>query len=302
METILRTKQLSKNFSGKLAMNSVDIEVKKGDIYGFIGKNGAGKTTFIRTVVGLASPTSGSIELFGSSNLNKGRRKIGTVIEYPAVYPNFTAKQNLYVQGQLLGNANKNRILEILKTVGLGDTGRKKAKDFSLGMKQRLAIAIALMGDPEFLILDEPINGLDPTGIKDVRDLVLHLNHEFGITILMSSHILGELSKIATCYGVISNGVLVDQFTAKELEERVKKCIEIEVDDIDIALNVIKHYIRVDNFDVLDNKIRLYEHLDSTGIINSVLVKNGVMVESISCKGEDYEPYFINLMEGNTNV
>lgn len=301
MQTILKTRKLTKRFGKKLAVNEVNMEIKKGDIYGFIGKNGAGKTTLLRTIVGLAAPTSGTLELFNSADLDKGRRKIGSVIEYPAFYPHFTARQNLEIQKILLGNVKDDEIDEILKIVGLGDTANKKAKSFSLGMKQRLAIAIALIGSPEFLILDEPINGLDPTGVKDVRDLILHLNKELGITVLISSHILEELSKVATRYGVIADGVLVDQFSKKELETRVQKFMEIEVDDIEKATNIIKSNIETSKIDVVDDKIRIYDHLEDSGMINSTLSQNGVIVKSLSSRGEDYESYFIKLIGGNVN-
>lgn len=301
MQTILKTRRLTKSFGKKLAVNEVNMEIKKGDIYGFIGKNGAGKTTLLRTIVGLAAPTSGTLELFNSADLDKGRRKIGSVIEYPAFYPHFTARKNLEIQKILLGNVKDDEIDEILKIVGLGDTANKKAKSFSLGMKQRLAIAIALIGSPEFLILDEPINGLDPTGVKDVRDLILHLNKEFGITVLISSHILEELSKVATRYGVIADGVLVDQFSKKELEARVQKFMEIEVDDIEKATNIIKSNIEISKIDVVDDKIRIYDHLEDSGMINSTLSQNGVIVKSLSSRGEDYESYFIKLIGGNVN-
>lgn len=195
MEYILKTKNLSKTFSSKAAVDSVNMNIRRGDIYGFIGKNGAGKTTLMRMVVGLALPSNGEIELFESKDLDKQRAKIGTIIESPALYPNYTAKQNLIVQQKLFGKVNLEEIDEVLKIVGLSDVGKKKAKKFSLGMKQRLAIAIALINKPEFLVLDEPINGLDPTGIKEVRDLLLKLNREQGMTILISSHILGNFRK-----------------------------------------------------------------------------------------------------------
>lgn len=300
METILKTKSLTKRFRKKIAVDSVNMEIKKGDIYGFIGKNGAGKTTLIRTVAGLAAPTSGSIELFGSKDLNKGRKKMGAVIESPALYPYFTARQNLELQKKLLGNDKNIDIDELLNIVGLKDTGRKKAKEFSLGMKQRLAIAIALVGNPEFLILDEPINGLDPAGVKDVRDMILHLNKNLGITVLISSHILEELSKIATRYGVISDGVLVDQFSKEELANRVRQFIEIEVDDLQKAMDILKENMKIRSADIVDGKIRLYEHNDDAGQINIALAQNGVMVKSLSGKG-DPESYFIDLIGGKAN-
>ena len=302
MEYALRTKNLSKKFSKKLAIDSVGINIKKGDIYGLIGKNGAGKTTLIRTIVGLAAPTAGEIELFESTDLKKQRYKIGTVIESPAVYPNFTAKQNLIAQQKLFGKTDINEINQILEIVGLADTGKKKAKNFSLGMKQRLAIAISLIGNPEFLVLDEPINGLDPAGIKDVRDLILKLNKENNITFLISSHILGELAKIATRYGVICNGKLVDEFTPQELQSRVRKCLAINVDNTELTSKIIKESLNTNNYEIKSDKlIYLYDNIDEPSKVNTLLVTNGVIVNSINTIGDDYEPYLIKLMEGSEN-
>ena len=302
MEYALRTKNLSKKFSKKLAIDSVGINIKKGDIYGLIGKNGAGKTTLIRTIVGLAAPTAGEIELFESTDLKKQRYKIGTVIESPAIYPNFTAKQNLIAQQKLFGKTDINKINQILEIVGLADTGKKKTSNFSLGMKQRLAIAISLIGNPEFLVLDEPINGLDPAGIKDVRDLILKLNKENNITVLISSHILGELAKIATRYGVICNGKLVDEFTPQELQSRVRKCLAINVDSTELAGKIIEENLNTKNYEIKSDKlICLYDNIDESSKVNTLLVTNGVIVNSINTTGDDYEPYLIKLMEGSQN-
>lgn len=217
MESILKTTGLTKVYGGHQAVSNVSMNVHKGDIYGFIGRNGAGKTTLIRMAVGLAAPSAGSIELFGSSDLSKGRKRIGTVIESPAVFPHMTARQNLEVQCRMMGIKDKSVVNDTLLTVGLDPQDKKKARNFSLGMKQRLAIAIALIGSPDLLCLDEPINGLDPTGIIEIRELIQKLNEERGITVLISSHILGELSKLATRFGIIENGMLIQEFTAEEL-------------------------------------------------------------------------------------
>lgn len=302
MEYALRTKNLSKKFSKKLTVDSVNINIRKGDIYGLIGKNGAGKTTLIRTIVGLAAPTAGEIELFESTDLRKQRYKIGTVIESPAIYPNFTAKQNLIAQQKLFGKTDINKINQILEIVGLADTGKKKTSNFSLGMKQRLAIAISLIGNPEFLVLDEPINGLDPAGIKDVRDLILKLNKENNITVLISSHILGELAKIATRYGVICNGKLVDEFTPQELQSRVRKCLTVSVDNTELAGKIIEENLNTKNYEIKSDKlIYLYDNIDESSKVNTLLVTNGVIVNFINTIGDDYEPYLIKLMEGSQN-
>lgn len=220
MTAVLRTNHLTKRYNHRAVVNDLSMTIHEGDIYGFIGKNGAGKTTLIRMITGLASPSDGNILLFGSPDLKEGRAGIGTVIESPALYPGMTARQNLIAQCKLQGVHDESQADAILTLVGLDDTGKKKAKDFSLGMRQRLAIAIALIGNPKLLILDEPTNGLDPEGIKEVRELILKLNRDRRITVLISSHILGELSKFATRYGIIHHGKLIEEFTENQLWER----------------------------------------------------------------------------------
>ncbi len=301
MSYLLQTKDLTKFFKKKAAINKVSLNVKKGDIYGFIGKNGAGKTTFIRVVAGLARPNSGEIKLFESDNLDLQRSKIGTMIENPAVYPNLTARQNLHYYCVLLGLDPEMTIEPMLSLVGLSDTGKKKAKNFSLGMKQRLAIAIALLGEPELLLLDEPMNGLDPSGIREIRELILKLNKENNITILISSHILGELSKIATRYGVINNGVMVDEFTKEELKTRhAEEIQEIVVDDTVKAFKIIKENLGIseDQIRVIDDKvIRIINKSDSAGNINTELAKNDITISSSTIIEQDLEDYFMKLME-----
>lgn len=301
MSYLLQTKDLTKFFKKKAAINKVSLNVKKGDIYGFIGKNGAGKTTFIRVVAGLARPNSGEIKLFESDNLDLQRSKIGTMIENPAVYPNLTARQNLHYYCVLLGLDPEMTIEPMLSLVGLSDTGKKKAKNFSLGMKQRLAIAIALLGEPELLLLDEPMNGLDPAGIREIRELILKLNKENNITILISSHILGELSKIATRYGVINNGVMVDEFTKEELKTRhAEEIQEIVVDDTVKAFKIIKENLGIseDQIRVIDDKvIHIINKSDSAGNINTELAKNDITISSSTIIEQDLEDYFMKLME-----
>lgn len=297
-ECVLKTSELTKTYARKNAVDHINLEIHKGDIYGFIGKNGAGKTTTIKMIVGLNNPTSGSIELFGSDNLQEGRHKIGTVIENPALYPYLSARQNIEAQRIMKGVKDKSITDDLLDIVGLKDAGNKKAKNFSLGMKQRLAIALALVGDPEFLLLDEPINGLDPTGIRDIRELILKLNREAGITILISSHILGELAKIATSYGVINNGVLVDQFTAEELKQKIRPCLKITVNDPERAIAILKDCLDISDIELENNSIKVYEMLDKSVEINSALESNDIIVQFFSKEDGDYENYFIKLMEG----
>lgn len=302
MENVLKTNNLSKAFHGKYAVNNVNMTVQKGDIYGFIGKNGAGKTTLMRMVAGLAAATSGSFELFEDTIPGRQRIRTGCVIEHPSIYPGMTAKENLEVYRRLIGIPDKKSVDEILHIVGLLDTGKKKAKNFSMGMKQRLGIGIALLGNPDFLILDEPINGLDPTGIIEIRDLLLMLNQEQNITILISSHILGELYKIATCYGIINEGILVEEFSKQELESRCRRCLKIQVDQVKKAVNILETFIGIRNYEVLtQNTIRIFDHLDEAGAINSELSGHGVVVESLAIVGQDLEEYFMERMGGKSN-
>lgn len=236
---ILQTRHLTKRYGHRAVVDQVSMTIHEGDIYGFIGKNGAGKTTFIRMAAGLATPSSGSIRLFDSSNLREGRANVGTVIESPAFYPGMTAIENLIAFAKLQGIHDMKHLQELLDLVGLPNTGKKKCRHFSLGMKQRLAIAIALIGHPKFLILDEPTNGLDPEGMKEVRELILKLNQEQHITVLVSSHILGELSKFATRYGIIHHGKLIEEFTEEDLWRRCTKNGQQDLDLEDYFLSRI---------------------------------------------------------------
>ena len=303
VEFVLQTEGLTKKYGRKFVVNDLNIKIRKGDIYGFIGKNGAGKTTTIKMIAGLCRPKSGKMELFDCKSLTEGRKIIGTVIENHAIYPYLSAKQNIEAQRILKGVTDKKVTEDILEIVGLGGVGKKRAKNFSLGMKQRLAIGLALVGDPEFLILDEPINGLDPSGIKDVRELILKLNKELGITILISSHILGELAKMSTAYGIISKGELVDQFTAEELKTRVRPSLRISVNDPEKAVQVLNENLGISDCEVLGNDIKVYENIEKVLEINSVLEENEIIIQSFGKIEGDYENYFIKLMEGgNSNV
>lgn len=303
MENILKTSNLTKTFSKKTAVSNVNMNIKKGDIYGFIGRNGAGKTTLIKMLVGLSSPTSGSIELFDDKNLNKQRRKIGTVIEAPAFVPHLSARENMYIQWKLLGSKDKSIIDETLKLVGLEDVGKKKVKKFSLGMKQRLGIAMTLMGEPEFLVLDEPTNGLDPEGIIEVRKMLKKLNQERGLTILVSSHILGELAKLATRYGIINDGVLVEEFTDKELSERCRAGLIVKVDDVHKASEVLKGELNTENFNVLnENTLEIFDFAENPGVITKAFAKSDISVDSISQKSVDLEEYFMSVIGGNKDA
>lgn len=243
MDYVLQTNALSKNYKNFKALNGLSMNVPKGAIYGFVGKNGAGKTTLIRLICGLQEPTSGEYMLYGRKNtdkdISKSRRRVGGVVETPSIYLDMTAVDNLKQQYLILGLPSFDGLEDILKLVGLEGTGKKKAKNFSLGMRQRLGIAIALVGDPDFLILDEPVNGLDPQGIIEMRELILRLNREKQITVLISSHILDELSKFATYYGFIDNGHIIKEMSAKELEDACRKCVRMEVSDTKALARVL---------------------------------------------------------------
>lgn len=296
MDNIVETKDLCKSFGGKLAVDHVNMTVQKGDIYGLIGKNGAGKTTFMRIVCGLAAPTGRSLKLFGSDDLEQQRYKMGCTIENPDLYPAMTAQENMEVYRIALGIPDQQIIPDLLEFVGLHELGHKKTKDFSLGMKQRLMIAIALLGQPELLILDEPMNGLDPTGIIEVRELLLKLNRERQLTIIISSHILEELHKIVTHYGVIHEGKMVDEFTAEELERRCRKDLKFIVSDSERAAYLIHENVTA-NFDVdLSGGIILHECLEEAGRINRLLLESDVDVSAIIPGEQGLEDYFTNLI------
>jgi len=300
MEYILQTNEVSKDFSGKMAVDHISIKVNKGDIYGFIGENGAGKTTLMRMVCGLADPTGGNITLFGSKDLVSQRYRVGCTIENPALYPAMTAMENMEVQRLLLGIKDKKVCSDLLEMSGISGTGKKKAKDFSLGMKQRLMIALSMLGDPEFLVLDEPTNGLDPVGIREVRDFLQRLNKDRGISILVSSHILGELEKMATRYGVISNGKMVDEFQANELSGRCGKNLVIHASDPQKAENIINSmFSDAGCMRTPENSVRVKGHVEDAGLINNQLVKEGVTVNALIPEGDKLEDYFLKLMGGH---
>ena len=243
MENVLSTNALTKAYKHTKALDRLTMHVPKGAIYGLVGKNGAGKTTLIRLICGLQDPTGGSFALYGKDNdtkeISSARRRMGAVVETPSIYLNMTAQENLMEQYRILGLPSFEGIPELLKLVSLSDTGKKKVKNFSLGMKQRLGIAIALAGDPDFLVLDEPVNGLDPQGIVEIRELLLKLNREHQITVLISSHILDELSRLASHYGFIDSGRMIKEISAKELESVCRKCTRIEVTDAKVLARVL---------------------------------------------------------------
>lgn len=301
-EYVLRTRNISKKYSDAYAIENVSVDIKRGQIYGLIGLNGAGKTTFMRAVTGLVSLTGGEIELFGQTGereLRRGRRRIGQIIETPAIYPNMTAEQNLEIQRIIGGVPEKGSVKKALEVVGLADTGKKKAKNFSLGMKQRLALAIALITNPEFLILDEPSNGLDPKGIIEIRELMRHLAQDRGLTLLVSSHLLDELAQVATHYGIIHEGRLVKQFSAEELALETKRHIRIITKDSARAMALLKEFFGVSDCRVVSqSELWIGEQIDRTGEMNTMLVRQGIAVESFCVTEQRLEEYFVNLTGG----
>lgn len=305
-EVVIRTKNLTKEYRGNRAVNSANMEIRQGDIFGLVGKNGAGKTTLLRMITGLSMPTSGEIEIMNETSeggLNKSRMRTGCIIETPSFFPYLSARKNLEYYRIQRGIAEENVVEDTLKIVGLEYTGNKKFKNFSLGMKQRLGLALAIMSCPDLLILDEPINGLDPTGIVEFRDILLRLNRERNITIIISSHILGELSQLATCYGFINEGKFIEQISAKELEEKCKSCLTIKVDNTEKASVVIEEQLGSKKYEVLNgNEIRIYDLLDKPEIVSKALIENGVLLYALNQIGANLENYFIDLIGGTKHA
>ena len=303
MEIILETNNLVKKYKDFKALNQTNIHIEKGSIYGLIGKNGAGKTTLIRVICGLQEPTSGSYTIYGVKNSNNGianvRKRIGSIIETPSIYGEMSAKDNLIVQFKLVGMSNLDDIDSLLKLVGLDKTGKKKAKHFSLGMKQRLGIAIALANNPDFLILDEPINGLDPQGIIEIRELILKLNKEKRITILISSHYLDELSKIATHYGFLDNGTIIKEISSRELSQKLEHKFILKVNNQD---DFIKYFEENKiSYEIVDNKtINIYNEHNLSKFISELSKKN-LIADDIHEQEESLESYYMNLLGGGKN-
>ena len=300
MDFVLETNDLTKHYKTTKALERLTMHVEKGAIYGFVGRNGAGKTTLIRLICGLQAPTGGSFSLYGCSgssrDIHRARRRMGAVVETPSIYLSMTAEENLKQQYQILGLPSCEGVGELLELVRLQNTGRKKARDFSLGMRQRLGIAVALAGDPDFLILDEPANGLDPQGIVEIRELILRLNRERQITVLISSHILDELSRLATHYGFIDGGRMVREISAKDLEASCRKCLRLTVSNarpLTAALDKMG----------LEYSIRSDTEADVYGApsvteLTLALHAAGCEIKNIREHDESLESYYMNLVGG----
>ena len=299
MTYILQTHELTKKIGGKNIVTNVSMHVKKGEIYGFLGSNGAGKTTVMKMLTNLWKPTEGSIELFGQKLMPDSYevlKRMGSIIEFPTFYEHLSGKENLALHCEYMGYYNPGSIENALEMLDLTDTGRKPVKDFSLGMKQRLGIARAILSKPELLILDEPVNGLDPAGMKKIRDLLKMLCVEYGITIMISSHILSEIESIADTIGVINHGVLMKETSMKEISESSLLYIELCVINIKKASYVLADKLGIDNFKIMDGgKIRIYDQKISVQELSKVLAINDVEITSVNKKTESLEDYFLKM-------
>lgn len=299
-EYLLTTNGLTKQFGQQKAVNNVDMHIKKGAIYGFIGRNGAGKTTFMKMISGLSALTSGEIFLFGynGADLKKVRNRVGCLIENPGLYPDMNAYENVKIKCLANGVYKRSYVKELLETVGLQDVSKKNIRHFSLGMKQRLGIALALVGEPDLLVLDEPINGLDPQGIIEVRETIQKLNTERNMTIIISSHILEELSKIATHYGIIHYGELIQEITSEELHNLCNERIEIALENPKNAVPVLDQ-MGITNYKIIDQShIYIYERINDSALISSELVKAGNFISEIKIQCEELENYYMELTGG----
>lgn len=301
---VIQTAGLSKRYKDKWAVDHLDLRVEQGDIYGFIGRNGAGKSTTLKLLCGLARPTQGEALIFGKP-IRDGvaRRRVGALIEQAGLYPDQSGRENLRLYATLLGlDSPERQVDEILETVGLAPREKKPVKHYSMGMKQRLGVGLALLGGPDLLLLDEPINGLDPEGIREMRELLLGLNRDRGITLVISSHILGELSKIATRYGIIQNGRMVEQITAGELEQKCTDYLHLRAEQPQKAAAVLERELRLTRWEMRpEGEIRIYEAVD-TKTVGRILIQAGIAVEEMGLHKQDLESYFLERMGGADHV
>ena len=303
---VLKITGLTKKYKNVKVLDDISMEIKKGQIYGLIGLNGAGKSTLIRVITGLAAKDMGNIELFGEKEERKiesARGRIGAIIETPGLYEDSTVYENMYINRIQKGIPGNESVEKLLKLIGLEEIKNKKVKTLSMGTKQRLGIAMALLGEPELLILDEPTNGLDPIGIIEMRELIKKLNLEYAMTILISSHILTELYQLANCYGIIHNGKLIEQISADVLNESCRKFVHIKVDDAAKAAVILNEKLKTSNFEVLpSNIIKLYDYVDNSGLIATTLVREKIVVEELMPMKDDLETYFSKVIGGYDNA
>lgn len=298
---LIETNDLCKKYGDKLVVDHVNMHIEESSIYGFVGENGSGKTTIMRLLTGLAEPTYGSYSLFGvpykDPAIYKNRQKLSAIVETVSQVPTMTARDNIIFQELYLGiKLTEEERQQLLEKVHLGDVGNKKVKNFSLGMRQRLGIALALINKPRLMLLDEPMNGLDPEGIAELRDLLITLNKEEGITVLISSHILSELEKIASCYGFISHGHLIEEITAEELQAKCRKSLNVKVDNVNKAEEVVKG-LGIRDYKAFPNgDVKIYENVQINSIVTALSIAN-VMVLGINSSEESVEEYYLNLVK-----
>lgn len=303
MDYVLQTFDLSKRYKNQWAVDKVNMHIQKGDIYGFVGENGSGKTTIIRLITGLISSTNGGLELFGisdkSPDILEQRRKLGAIVETPSIYLNMSAKDNLKMQSAILGLQDEDKIREALLEVGLLELydNPKSASNYSLGMRQRLGIAMALLGDPQFIILDEPMNGLDPAGIVEIRELILKLNQEKGITFLISSHILTELSLVATKYGIISKGKLLKEITAEDLKKECRPTVVIQTKEKEKLIGLLSALLPSENFQEIGNGAKVFGNVNLNNLLQKILDAN-IQIEGVNSYLSSIEDYYLSLIGG----
>ena len=297
MESILKTTNIVKKYGKNTVLDKINMTINKGDIYGFIGKNGAGKTTFMRVVLSLTNATEGEVYFYDNKNLKEIGLKVGSLIESPGLYKNASAYENLK-RFSILYGADESKIDELLKLVRLHNAGKRKVKHFSLGMKQRLGIAVAMLNEPELLLLDEPINGLDPEGIKEIRDVIVKLNKEKNITFLISSHLLDELSKVVTRYGIIDKGVLIEEIDAKELKDKCKNKLVIECDNPKKAKDILSKIVDESKIVVKKDSLEIHSNLKDAAKMNKMLIENNISVEALYQNMDSLEEYFMKRIGG----
>lgn len=301
MNTILQTHNLTKTIGGKSIVSNVNIHIKQGEIYGFLGSNGAGKTTVMKMITNLWKPTSGDIELFGNQLTETSYevlKRIGSIIEFPIFYDELSGKENLELHCEYMGYYSKGSVEKALKLLDLMNTGKKPVKSYSLGMKQRLGLARAILSKPEFLVLDEPTNGLDPAGIKQIRELLKMLCSEYGITIMISSHLLSEIQNMATTIGVIHHGNMIKEISMKDMTDSNLAYVELVTPNVKHALYILNEKLHISNFKLADgNAIRIFEDRVSTQELSKTLALNDVFIDSLNKKAETLEDYFLKVTE-----
>lgn len=306
MDIILKTSNLTKKYKDKVVVNKLNMTINKGDIYGFLGRNGAGKTTALKMIMGQATVDSGSIEVFGetiNSNDYKYKSRIGLILENPTFYPKLTARENLEVYRRGMGVQDKKRIDEVLNLVDLSDVGNKNVEKYSMGMKQRLGMARALLNNPELLIIDEPTNSLDPVGIGQIREIILKLNRERNTTVLICSHILSEIELMATKIGIIHKGNLIEEVLHKELEKRNKSYLQIKVNNQKKAAIILEQEFGINEYRIYeDDIIRIFDNSYEPEDINKQMIYNGVLVKELKVNSEALENYFFRLTGGEKSV